>query len=315
MKDKFQELVISAGGVKGVYFIGALEKLNQYYPLHNFSYFTGCSAGGILCILLVIGYTIQEIKDIYFKINFLDFFDVKITNLFSHGGFSKNDKLRNLFKSVFITKNIDPQITFQALYIKTNKYLTVNSLNVSTGKIKYMNHVETPYMYVLEALLMTMNIPIVFGLIPFEENYYVDGAVLDPYPYNYHKNTIKFGMLIIDNDLFNVFHNIDLNNIEPNVFDNFYRIFLLIYNHYLKNVYKKKFKNTIYFKNTLHSNIIEINQNEKNVFFSEGEMKMNIFLKKKYKKNNKIFLLKKYFYLLKNLLIVHHSTNEILETF
>jgi len=279
MKDKFQELILSAGGVKGVYFVGALEKLNQYYPLHNFTYFTGCSAGGLLCIFLVIGYSIQEIKDIYFKINFLDFFDVKLSHLFIHGGFSKNDKLRNLFKSVFITKNIDPQITFQELYIKTNKYLTVNSLNVSTGKIKYMNHVETPYMCVLEALLMTMNIPIVFGLIHFEENYYVDGAVLDPYPYNYHKNTIKFGMLIIDNDLFNVF------------------------------------KNTIYFKDNLNSNMIEINQNEKNVFFYEGEMKMNIFLKKKYKKNNKIFLLKKYFYLLKNLLIVHHSSDEILETF
>lgn len=302
MKDKFEELVLSAGGVKGVYFIGALEKLNQYYPLINFTYFTGCSAGGLLSTFLVIGYSIQEIKDIYFKINFLDFFDVKLTHLFDYGGFSKNDKLRNLFKSVFITKNIDINITFHELYSKTNKYLTLNSLNVSSGKICYLNHIETPNMCVLDALLMTMNIPIVFGLIPYDGNYYVDGAVLDPYPYNYHKNTIKFGMIIIDNNLFNIIHNIDLKNIQPNIFENFCRIFILIYNNYIKNVYKKKFKNTLIFKDISNTNLIEITQNDKNKLFLEGMTKMNIFLKKKYKKNHKNFLLKKYFFLLTQLI-------------
>lgn len=300
MKEKFNELILSGGGIKGIYFIGALEKLNTEYPLTHFKYLTGCSTGGITCSLLAIGYSIQEIKEIYFEINLIDYFDIKLTNVLENGGFSKNDKLRNLIKSIFLTKNVDYNYTFQDLYKQKNKILTLNCVNVSTGKLTYMNVHETPTIKILDAVLMTMNIPIIFSLMNHNNQYFTDGAVLDPYPYYYHKNTIKFGMIIVDNDLFNILNDLNLDNIHPNIniFENFYRLFGIIYNNYLKNFYRKKFKNTIYFKIDSQLSMMNIHHEHKLKIFNTGNEKMSIFLKKKYKIHHKYYLLKKYFHLL-----------------
>ena len=120
MKYKFNELIIGSGGINIFCYIGALKSINEYYPLKNFKYLTGTSAGSLLCVLLNIGYTIEDIKELTFKININDFFDIKIINLLNIGGFIDNSRIINLIKSIFITKNISINITFQGLYEFTN---------------------------------------------------------------------------------------------------------------------------------------------------------------------------------------------------
>jgi len=69
------ELIISSGGNKGLAIIGSLDELLKYYPIKNFKYLTGCSMGAFLCFLLNIGYTINELKEILFTMNFEIFQD------------------------------------------------------------------------------------------------------------------------------------------------------------------------------------------------------------------------------------------------
>ena len=59
---------------------------------------------------------------------------------------------------MFITKNIDQNITFKQLYDLTNKILTVNTVNQTLNRIEYLNYENTPNMSVVDGILMSLNI-------------------------------------------------------------------------------------------------------------------------------------------------------------
>ena len=306
MKDKFNELIIGSGGLSGFSYLGSLKVLNQYYPLKNFTYFTGCSAGACLCTLINIGFKINELEKIILEIKIEEFIELKISNLLSNGGFVDNTKIKNLLISMFLTKNIDPKITFNELYNLTKKILTMNSVNQTLNKSEYFNYINTPNMIVIEALLMSMNIPLICPPIKYNNNIYFDGAVLDPYPHNYIKDTKKIGLIVFSEHLESII--LKKNNFSnSNRFnhDGHLEIFInnifLIYNNYLKYFYKKKIKNTIYIICEFQ-NKVDIKKDDKINLFKKGEKKANLFFRKKIKKLKKDYLLKKYFYLLKNII-------------
>ena len=95
MIEKYDELIISSGGIKGISLVGALKKLSYYYPLNKIKYYTGCSIGSLISLLLNIDYTIDEIKNIFLNINFGNFQECKIINLFEKCGFDDGLKFTN----------------------------------------------------------------------------------------------------------------------------------------------------------------------------------------------------------------------------
>ena len=80
-KNKFNELIIGSGGLNGLSYIGSLDIINNYYPIKNFIYLTGCSAGALICALINIHYSINEIKNIILNIDLTSFFDIKLINI------------------------------------------------------------------------------------------------------------------------------------------------------------------------------------------------------------------------------------------
>ena len=58
MNNYYDELILSSGSIKASIFVGGLIELEKYFPLHNFKYLTGCSAGGIIITMINIGYTL-----------------------------------------------------------------------------------------------------------------------------------------------------------------------------------------------------------------------------------------------------------------
>jgi len=302
--NKFNELIIGSGGLNGLSYIGSLDIINNYYPIKNFIYLTGCSAGALICALINIHYSINEIKNIILNIDLTSFFDIKLINIINLGGFVETTNMRNLIKSMFLTKNIDINITFIELYNITDKILTINSVNQTLNRVEYFNYINSPNMKVIDGLIMSINIPLICTPILYNNNKYYDGAILDPYPYNYHKNTIKLGIMIYSESMKN-FMVTNENNIvyeeNKNIMlgDTFNTIFLLYYN-YLKLLYKKKLKNTIYITDEMHTNI-KMNNDEKENLINKGNKKTHLFFKKKIKLMKKRYLLQKYFYLFKYL--------------
>ena len=65
----YDRLIISSGGIMGYYFVGILKYLDENKLLNDIKKYYGCSIGSFLCMLITIGYTIDEIKDIIINID------------------------------------------------------------------------------------------------------------------------------------------------------------------------------------------------------------------------------------------------------
>jgi predicted patatin/cPLA2 family phospholipase len=306
MNIKFEELIISSGGNKGICLIGILQELNNFNPINKINFYTGCSVGALILVLINIGYTINELNKIIFEINFEIFQDLKIINLLEKCGLDEGIKITNFLTAMIINKNFNQNITFKELYNITGKTLTIVVTNITKGVAEYHNYINTPDLSVLLSLRMSINIPIIFSPIFYNDNYYLDGALLDPFPYFYNKNiesSKKIGLWLLEKYEINFIKNNNANFIGQ-ITDSFnytFELLKIIYINYIKQIYKKKPKNTIYIDYNLNNIINTFNNtiDEKKNMYNYGLNKCKKFFKNIKIRCNKRFLLKKYFNLLK----------------
>jgi len=302
MNKKYNELVISSGGIKGFSIVGALQEFFDYYPIHNIKYYTGTSVGALICTLLNINYNLKELEEIILHVDFTLFQELKVMNLIENCGFDNGIKFNNLLKALFMSKNFNHNITFKELYYLTNKFLTIVVTNITKGIIEYHNYITTPNLNILLSLRMSTNVPLLFYPIIYNNNYYLDGALLDPFPYFYHKNTVKVGLWIHQNDEFNFIHNFEMYfvNNTNNVISYTINLLRIIYANYIKKYYKKLPKDIIHIDYDQDTIDFTLDAPQKNKLIMIGRKKCKIYLNKLYKKNRKRYLSMKYYFLWKN---------------
>jgi NTE family protein len=282
MNIYFDELIISSGGNKGFSIVGALNKFIKYYDLKKIKYLTGCSIGAIICFMINIGYTIEELNDIIFQINFEIFQELKIINIIEKCGFDEGIKITNFLKALIINKNYNPNITFLELFEKTEQILTITTTNITKGIPEYHNKDTTPDLSILLSVRMSSNIPIVFAPIIYNNNYYLDGALLDPYPYFFIKNTKKIGIWLFDTEEFNFINSFDIQfiNSTDNMLTYVLSLLKIVYVNYMKKFYKKIPKNTIYINYNTDNSDFSVSKDEKMRMFKLGVSKAKKFFKR-----------------------------------
>ena len=113
---KFDELIISSGGIKGYNMLGILNEINKYHPLDKFRYLTGTSMGSVLASFIAIGCTLEDIEAVLIKINWFEFMDIKLINFIEQSGFIDIYRLTNLFRALFEYKDHNRNITFLELF-------------------------------------------------------------------------------------------------------------------------------------------------------------------------------------------------------
>jgi len=295
MKKKIKELIISSGGIKGISIIGVLEILNKYYPINKMKYYTGCSIGAIIIMLVNIGYTIEELKNIIFTIHFEIFQELKIINLFEKCGLDEGIKFTHFLSALMIHKNFDKNITFFELFQKTKKILTFVVSNITKGIPEYHNYITTPNMSILLSLRMSSNIPIIFSPIFYNNHYYIDGGLLDPFPFYYNKikKSKKMGILLFTKHEIDFFKNNASIFISTKINSLQFLIELLkiIHVNYIKKLYKKINKNVIKINFQLHDEknpLFNNSLDEKNQMYQFGikqSKKFFKYFKKKFIKN------------------------------
>ncbi len=298
----YEELILSAGGIRGCYHIGVLEEINKIFKINKFKYYTGCSIGSLLCSLIVIGYSFKEIKDIAINFVWDKFIDLKMMNFIEKKGFDDGFRLNLLIKAFFIQKNIPINITFKELYEKTNKILTITTMNISTEKVEYHNMINTPNMHVILSLRMSLNIPLIFAPIIYNNNLYIDGATIDPYPYygiNIDKSK-KLGIFLLEDHMFEK----EMNIIPPKEFDLFSYIFRIIQIVWKKQV-TRNLKNKIplntirLLDNKTKGHELSLNKDTKIKMYEYGKIIGKKYFTKKNILQKKKLLLFKYFNLWK----------------
>ncbi len=179
----YDGLVLSGGGMKGFLQLGFLDNLYAKNKV-NFKYYSGCSIGAILCVLLSVGYTPQELIS-YFCMNdvcalFKDYNPLLLTDYY---GLMNNSIILNYIEHM-VNDKLGYIPTFRDLYEKHGKIFVCPAykLNYHDEPYTYFTHYTHPNMYITKAAVLSSNIPFIFTKAEYNGCYYIDGAVFDNFP-------------------------------------------------------------------------------------------------------------------------------------
>lgn len=189
---KYEYLVFSGGGIKGLAYGGALDILQSYGILKNIKGYAGASAGAILAAMLAIGYSVEELNEIIFTIDFSKFVDDKwgyirdFINVIKDFGVAPGDYFMKKMGELIEKKTGNKDYTIDDLYNDKKITLVINGTD--------MNHKKTIYFYpnnrdkhlrnmpIRKALRISMSIPILFEPVHLNGCLCSDGGVLDNFP-------------------------------------------------------------------------------------------------------------------------------------
>jgi predicted acylesterase/phospholipase RssA len=181
-------LILGSGGAKGYSMLGSMIILSKLNLLKNVKTFVGVSIGTVICFLHVIGCSVLEIIELSLSIDILDILSNLTVSSFTSfnlfNGFLSHDIFRSKLSNKIIEKfGFIP--TFKELYDLTKLNFVSTVVNLDTSKEEFFSHLSTPNLNVVEGVLMSMNIPILFQQYQYNNTFYVDGGILNPLPFEY----------------------------------------------------------------------------------------------------------------------------------
>jgi predicted acylesterase/phospholipase RssA len=156
----------------GIYsMIGTLKALES--QLVDVEEISGSSAGSILALMLALGMSIDEILNVSLSLNIPEFVKLRIGSFFNKFGFVDLEPIRDKLVEVC---GCDP--TFEELDMKI--YISAYCLNSSTTE--YFSKDTHPKMKVIDAVCMSIAIPLIFSCGKYDGKTYVDGGTQEQYP-------------------------------------------------------------------------------------------------------------------------------------
>lgn len=193
MTYEFRNLVFEGGGVKGIAYVGALEVLTEKGIISDVQRIGGTSAGAINAVLLGLGYSSQETRDILWSLDFNKFMDdswglIRDTDrLIEEFGWYKGDYFRNWIGNLIREKTGNSESTFADIEAMKEergfKSLYFMGTNLSTSFSEVFSGEHTPRICIADAVRISMSIPLFFAAKrSMRGDVYVDGGVLNNYP-------------------------------------------------------------------------------------------------------------------------------------
>jgi NTE family protein len=193
MAYHFRNLVFEGGGVKGVAYVGALQVLEEKQILGDIVRLGGASAGAIMAVLLGVGYSLAEIRNILSTLNFRDFMDDSagvirdVNRLIREFGWYKGDFFRDWIGGIIKAKTGNSETTFNDVFTSSKdkgyRAMFFIGTNLSTGFAEVFSYEHTPRMCIADAVRISMSIPLFFAAKrSIRDDVYVDGGLIDNYP-------------------------------------------------------------------------------------------------------------------------------------
>lgn len=193
MAYEFRNLVFEGGGVKGIAYVGSLEVLTENGIIDSVQRIGGTSAGAINAVMLGLGFSLEETREILWSLNFNKFMDdswgvVRDTErLIKEFGWYKGDFFRQWISKLIQEKTGSSETTFADLEAMKKargfKSLYFMGTNLSTSYSEVFSAEHSPRICIADAVRISMSIPLFFAARrSLRGDVYVDGGVLDNYP-------------------------------------------------------------------------------------------------------------------------------------
>jgi NTE family protein len=233
LKRNITKLLLCGGGFKFYYLYGSLKYLHEINVIQNVTEYIGVSAGAMLSLLLLLGYTPDELNKFILEFQFDKLIVPHIDNLLDKKGLDDGEILKFTMQQFLIKKKYSENIKFSDLFQKTNKKLVFIASNITKNKLEIIDHTTYPNMSICQGILITSALPLLFQPVLYDDNYLIDGGVFDNYPID----------LFLDENILGINLSTNLKIIDFNIDFFNYMTKLFMISHHWKNINKiEKYK-------------------------------------------------------------------------
>lgn len=278
--NKKTKLVLCGGGMKGLYLIGGLKYLSELDILKNITTYAGTSIGGLICFMLSIDYSIDELYKCLKTFNFENTIDENfdLNSIFKDYSINSHQNIDFIVEKIMNYKNINKNITLIQLYNKTKKKIILTSVNIYDKICEYISYETYPDLEILTALKMTMAVPLLFPPIKLNNKLYIDGGILNNFPIDIFNDNLDEVIGINLQSEFLYVKNYD------NIINYILRIMSIFFQPNIKKFTDENYKNIVYnikIDNDVKTFNFELTSEKKKEMYLNG---YNLF-KNEYDKN------------------------------
>lgn len=205
LKKGFDTLLIGSGGVLAFAYLGALNACTDEGFLENIKNFGGTSVGSALSLLLSLGYSYSEIYA------HVDEFMIPDLNIPEFKGLSLESIPKSLFKFDRFREALRKMIVFKLGYVPTmadhyaatGKEFAVLATSLDLEKnrgeeVAQVSRHSMPNISVIDAVLASCGIPLVFEKVELHGVHHVDGAFVSPCPFSLFPNTKRICIYVFN---------------------------------------------------------------------------------------------------------------------
>ena len=180
------DVVISSGGSRGIYALGAAWELQKRGYFDHVTMYSGTSVGAVIAAGLVLGrHPLAMLRTVT---RFPLEFDMSIS---SHTfGLDPGKGLRAFIRRIL---GLRRRMTLAHVHETTGKTLRICVCNITDGLAEYWTHETHPDVDLVTALRISCSIPIMFTPVRYKGKMYVDGAIVDPLPLVEGSKTLAIG--------------------------------------------------------------------------------------------------------------------------
>jgi hypothetical protein len=198
-------VVFAGGGGKCLSFVGALQELRDSVGIDfganakthkKFLERIVCvSAGGLIGLCILIGYSVAELTEFSSLTTHSDVFNTDLMRIIS-GEISLDDgqKLRHHIEKILMSKQIDSKLSFKDLYIKFGIVFEVYVADLKNCCVKGISYENYPDLSVVEGMAASMAVPLVYPPVKMPDGeIWVDAGILNNFPIGFYKAETVIG--------------------------------------------------------------------------------------------------------------------------
>lgn len=178
-----KHLVLGGGAYNGLNIVGALFQMvkAQFFHIDHIQSIYATSAGTVAAVLLLLDFEEETLCNYFIHRPWHKILPITpnmVINMFDKKGLLDSTFLKELFLTLFKTKDIDPSITLLQFYQKNRVELVMCATKSSTMSTILFSYKHTPDVPLLDAVYMSSSIPVVFQPCFFENDYIIDGGIV-----------------------------------------------------------------------------------------------------------------------------------------
>jgi predicted acylesterase/phospholipase RssA len=178
-----KNIIFPGGGLKGWAYIGTIRALTELVDYSVIEQVIGTSIGSLFGLCYVLQIEWSYLLDFIINLDFKEMIDIDIDSILVTQSLLEGKKYQQLLKEVISTK-VDPEITFLELRNISKILLTINAYNITKRKEEYFNYLLTPNVKVIDAVMASCTLPLVFPAYNINNDYYYDSFLINNCAYN-----------------------------------------------------------------------------------------------------------------------------------